>query len=59
MTAAIDTVECDSKQEIPAEVAMVMSALEVGSQAFVNRRAARRCRYRVAANLKVFQRSTR
>jgi hypothetical protein len=39
---------------IPDEVAMVMSALEVGAYGAENRRSARRVSYRVPANLKLF-----
>ena len=54
MTATVDSVVNDTTQEIPAEVAMVMSALEAGAPAFQDRRATRRASYRVAANLKLF-----
>jgi hypothetical protein len=39
---------------IPAEAAMVISALEAGKRPAMNRRAAQRYRYRVAATLRLF-----
>lgn len=47
--------ECElEKQPMPADVAMVMSALEAGAHASDNRRAVQRLPYRVMAKLKLF-----
>jgi hypothetical protein len=54
MTVTMTPTEELETAAIPAEVAMVMSALEAGSHADENRRSTPRISYRVPADLKLF-----
>ena len=55
MTATVSQNSTDNQSDaVPAEVALVMSALEAGGFSDTNRRAGPRQRYRVAADLRLF-----